>query len=271
MVMNLMLLMMVKKGAFFEFDDGDESNVVDDGALLQQVENGTAFYGVNGTLSVCNPRVEKGQLSQAHISVLNGYPNKMNVIVVGWESDNFTRGCTNLQCQGFVQTDKSIILGQSFNQTSTIDGLVVELPLAILQDPKNKNWYIYIGNKEIGYYPASLFSNMKSANQVMWMGKTITPTHIPCPPMGSGVKPNGVLGHACYFKNLAFVNDSRKHQTLEKDMGQIQSSNQECYGATYYDVDKIGLTIQFGGPGGDSVINPKISDHYYAQERPYSN
>jgi hypothetical protein len=31
MVMNLMLLMMVKKGAFFEFDDGDESNVVDDG------------------------------------------------------------------------------------------------------------------------------------------------------------------------------------------------------------------------------------------------
>jgi hypothetical protein len=100
---------------------------------------------------------------------------------------------------------------------------------------------------------------MKSANQVMWMGKTITPTHIPCPPMGSGVKPNGVLGHACYFKNLAFVNDSRKHQTLEKDMGQIQSSNQECYGAAYYDVDNIGLTIQFGGPGGDSVINPKIS------------
>jgi hypothetical protein len=35
--------------------------------------------------------------------------------------------------KGFVQTDKSITLGQSFNQTSTIDGLVVELPLAILQ------------------------------------------------------------------------------------------------------------------------------------------
>jgi hypothetical protein len=31
MVMNLMLLMMVKKGAFFEFHDGDECNVVDDG------------------------------------------------------------------------------------------------------------------------------------------------------------------------------------------------------------------------------------------------
>jgi hypothetical protein len=42
-------------------------------------------------------------------------------------------GCTNLQCQGFVQTDKSVILDQSFNQTSTIDGLVVGLPLAILQ------------------------------------------------------------------------------------------------------------------------------------------
>jgi len=50
-----------------------------------------------------------------------------------WQSNNLQRGCTNLQCQGFVQTDNSIILGQSFNQTSTIDGLTVELPLAILQ------------------------------------------------------------------------------------------------------------------------------------------
>jgi hypothetical protein len=127
-----------------------------------------------------------------------------------------------------------------------------------VQDPKTKNWYIYIGNKKIGYYPASLFSNLKSANLVMWTGKTITPTHIPCPPMGSGVQPNGVLGHACYFKNLAFFNDSLKYQRLEKDMGQIQSSNRECYGAAYYDVDKIGSTIQFGGPGGGSV-NPTIS------------
>jgi hypothetical protein len=121
--------------------------------------------------------------------------------------------------------------------------------------------YIYLDNKEIGYYPASLFNNMTSANQVMWIGETINPTQIPNPPMGSGVQPNGVLGHACYFKNLAFVNDSRKYQTLEKDMGQIQSSNPEYYGAAYYDVDKIGLTIQFGGPGeyGGDNADPKIS------------
>ncbi|GAU13246.1 hypothetical protein TSUD_246160 [Trifolium subterraneum] len=105
---------------------------------------------------------------------------------------------------------------------------------------------------------------MTSANQVMWTGQTVNPTQISSPPMGSGVQPNGILGHGCYFKNLSFVNDSRKHQTLEKGMGQILNSNREYYGAAYYDVDKIGLTIQFGGPGGPSghggsSVDTKIS------------
>jgi hypothetical protein len=95
-----------------------------------------------------------------------------------------------------------------------------------VQDPKTKIWYIYIGNKKIGYYPVSIiisiiFNNMKSADQMMWMGKSVTPTHIQCPLMGFGAQPNGVLGHACYLRILHFVNDSRKHQTLEKDMEQI--------------------------------------------------
>ncbi|WJX58371.1 hypothetical protein P8452_43834 [Trifolium repens] len=94
---------------------------------------------------------------------------------------NYTRGCTNLQCQGFVQTDKYVILDQPFNQTSTIDGLVVELPPSYFTGFKTKSWYIYIDNKEIGYYPASLFNNMTSANQVMWIGETINSTQIPSP------------------------------------------------------------------------------------------
>jgi len=115
------------------------------------------------------------------------------------------------------------------------------------QDPKSKNWLIVIG-KVIGYYPASLFSNMTSANQVGWIGKTTNDLNTPSPPMGSGALPNGVLGHAAYFKYPTFTNE--KIQGLETGMGQIQSSNSGCYNASYYN-DSLGLLyIQFGGPGG---------------------
>jgi hypothetical protein len=126
-----------------------------------------------------------------------------------------------------------------------------------VQDSKTKDWWIYINEKGIGYYPSSLFSNMTSADTVEWAGKTTNPTDTRSPPMGYGVIPNGDLDHACYFKNLAFVDDLRKHQALQKDMGEIQSSNSNCYGVGYY-VKDIGLTVQFGGPGGgDCFASPK--------------
>jgi hypothetical protein len=122
-----------------------------------------------------------------------------------------------------------------------------------LQDPRTKDWHIYINEKEIGYYPASLFSNMTYVDQVGWGGKTTNPRNTPSPPMGYGILPDGAFGHACYFKNLAFVNEFQKSQALTKDMGATEISNRECYGAAYYD-QEIGLTFQFGGPGGGNCI-----------------
>ncbi|KEH17517.1 carboxyl-terminal peptidase [Medicago truncatula] len=146
----------------------------------------TSFHGVSGTLRVClvYPRM---------------YNDRKTHLFIYWASDNFKKGCYNLVCPGFIQTDKSITLGQSFNQTSTIDGWTIEMPLAIIQDPNSKNWWINIDEKPIGYYPASLFSSMRSANQVAWFGKTTNDLDTPSPPMGSGALPNGVLGHACFF------------------------------------------------------------------------
>lgn len=112
------------------------------------------------------------------------------------------------------------------------------------QNPKTKDWLIVIG-KVIGYYPASLFSNMTSANQVGWIGKTTNDLNTPSPPMGSGALPNGVLGHAGYFKYPTF-----NLKGLETGMGQIQSSNYGCYNASYYNDSQGLLYIQFGGPGG---------------------
>jgi len=40
------------------------------------------------------------------------------------------------------------------------------------QDPKTQNWWINLKNLNIGYYPATLFSNLKSISIVEWGGRT---------------------------------------------------------------------------------------------------
>ncbi|XP_058746323.1 protein neprosin-like [Vicia villosa] len=256
-----------------EVSTGSETITNYAGAILRPSMSGTAFYGVRGTVSVYNPKVDQEQMSVASMFIANQDSNNFDAISVGWHvlpslyqdskthlyiawtSNNFEKGCTNLQCPGFIQTDKSIIIGKSFNQTSTIDKFPVELSLAILQDSSTKNWWIYINEKKIGYYPSSLFSNMTLANQIVWIGKTTNPTNTPSPPMGYGVKPNGVFGHACHFKKLAFVNNSRMQQSVTKDMGEVRSSNNQCYDARYYEDGTNGLTLEFGGPGGNNCEN----------------
>ncbi|XP_058746326.1 protein neprosin-like [Vicia villosa] len=162
------------------------------GAILT---SGTAFYGVSGSVSVYNPKVDQEQTSDASMFIANQDSNNFDAISVGWHvlpslyqdsathlyiawtSNNFEKGCMNTQCPGFVQTDKLITIGQSLNQISTIDKFSIDLSLAILQNSSTKDWWIYINEKKIGYYPASLFSNMASANQIVWIGKTTNPTN----------------------------------------------------------------------------------------------
>ncbi|KAL5102575.1 hypothetical protein RYX36_006902, partial [Vicia faba] len=225
------------------------------GAILRANMSGPAFYGVSGSLSVYNPKIDKEQISFASMFIANQDSNNFDAISIGWHSDNFEKGCMNLQCYGFIQTDKSVIIGESFNQTSIIDESPVDISLAIVQqNSSTKDWWIYINEKKIGYYHVSLFSNMTSANQIVWIGKTANPRNTASPPMGYGVKPNGVFGHACHFKKLAFVNNSRMQQSLTKDMGEVKSTNGQCYDAQYYEDDTNGLTLQFGGPGGNNCV-----------------
>jgi len=91
---------------------------------------------------------------------------------------------------------------------------------------------------------------MTYVDQVGWYGKTTNPTYTPSPPMGFGTLPNGLLGHACYFKDLVFVNNFRQQKQLTKNMGQVHSPRPQCYIAGYYEDKQIGLSLHFGGPGG---------------------
>lgn len=120
-----------------------------------------------------------------------------------------------------------------------------------IQDPKTNNWWLTNENERIGYFPASLFTNLSSADQVGWGGRT-TSTSALSPPMGSGFFPNKVFDHAGYFIQVTFHNGSRKDYGPSPYLTNDYSDKLKCYSAEYYgDLGgEIGCSLQFGGPGG---------------------
>ncbi|KAK7321484.1 hypothetical protein VNO77_32181 [Canavalia gladiata] len=212
------------------------------------------YYGVQGATSIYNPRVENGQVSSSLLWVQNGHPNNLNRIVAGWHSDNFKKtGCYNYHCKGFVQIDKQSYLGGKPDRISVINGELAEIGISINQDSVNKNWWLIMENKIIGYFPAQLFSNMGSAEQVGWGGLTKSRPGAVSPPMGSGSFPDGQFVHASYFRNISFHNVSRLENIPQKYFRRSLITNPTCFGLQDYG-DKganFGYTIEFGGPGGN--------------------
>nr|KYP48526.1 hypothetical protein KK1_029821 [Cajanus cajan] len=232
------------------------------------------YYGVSGRNSIYNPRLNRtDQISLSNLWVQNGEGDAGNKISFGWHvhpylygddatyfystwtSDNYKRtGCYNIRCPGFVQTSKGNYLGASISNTSIYGGIMVVADLSIFQDLVTKNWWLQVDGKNFGYFPAALFSNLASADQVGGGGRTRTPPGTPSPPMGSGHFPDNIIVHACYFSFVSFRDASGKNHGPEVNQVKSFTDNSHCYGVKYYGYipkRNIGYFLQFGGPGGN--------------------
>lgn len=105
----------------------------------------------------------------------------------------------------------------------------------------------------IGYYPASLFSDLTEAHQVGWGGRTSNLQGGPSPPMGSGVFPDNIYNHASYFIHVSFQVDSTDWLEPETYTIKAFSDKPECFFAKYYGLqgEDVRYSLQFGGPGGN--------------------
>ncbi|ESW13893.1 hypothetical protein PHAVU_008G235200, partial [Phaseolus vulgaris] len=207
------------------------------------------FYKVSGITSVYNPRIErKGQITLSHVWVENGQFS-VNKISVGWHKT----GCYNARCPGFVHIDRRNFLGGRFPHKSIYGGPTYEIKISINQDPVTKNWWVRLQNINIGYFPAALFSDLKSADIVGWGGRTRTSAGNPSPQMGYGYFPDGNSVHACYFRYTLIQDESRK--TYAPSFYQITSftDKPKCFGVKSYGYQgvSVGNFLQFGGPGGN--------------------
>ncbi|XP_050918389.1 uncharacterized protein LOC127135778 [Lathyrus oleraceus] len=227
------------------------------------------YYGVSGTISVWNPKVYKGQSSTGYLYVLNGEGDNINKISLGWHvspqlyNDGETHlylfwasgkeGCFNMLCKGFIQVDRSYHFGARISKTSTYGGNIIELPLKISRDNVG-NWWLKVVDKDIGYFPAALFSRLSTrADEVGWGGYTVTPAGTTSPAMGSGYKPDNDATHASYFKFVKYLLIIGTEVDPLPLMVDTYNDAPNCYGVTNYQKTKkdFGYSLQFGGPGGN--------------------
>ncbi|WVZ49418.1 hypothetical protein U9M48_000783, partial [Paspalum notatum var. saurae] len=162
-------------------------------------------------------------------------------------------GCYNLMCPGFVQTNNEITIGGSITQLSPISsygGPQYDITILVWKDPKGGNWWLQVGNNVLGYWPSSIFTNLKaSATLVEWGGEMESPdVGASTAQMGSGHFPKEGFGKASYIRNIQVVDSSN---TLQSPSGlDLLATRPNCYNVQNDGAGtNFGTYIYYGGPG----------------------
>jgi hypothetical protein len=237
----------------------------------QQVTN----YGGHSFLNLWDP-VGDFSLSQqwyvggsgSNIQTVEGgwivYPqhfSKRPVLFIFWTPDDYSTGCYNLECKGFVQINNNWTLGAPFTQFSVAGGTQrgFDLQWKLFQN----NWWLYLRNTNasydtIGYYPTSLYNGgqlTKNAEVIEYGGEVtrFTTTDV-WPQMGSGMFPSKGYSQAAY-QNTIYYNPNNQSggvgvwASLFKD---VIGSN-ACWDINITESAQgggWGTYFFFGGPGG---------------------
>eukprot|EP00250_Pteridium_aquilinum_P021678 c25195_g13_i1 orf=484-1764(-) len=234
---------------------------------------GESYYGAKAIINVWGPSIEvPNEFSLSQLWVLAGsFEGDLNSIEAGWQvspdlyGDNNTRlftywtsdayqatGCYNLLCSGFVQISDQIALGATISPVSEYDNKQFDIDILIWKDPRAGNWWMSFGqNCVLGYWPASLFTNLAdSATMVEWGGEVVNSepgSHHTSTQMGSGHFPSEGFGRASYFSNLQVVDSSNNLQAP----GNLNtfSENSACYDVEDGYNSEWGYYFYYGGPG----------------------
>ncbi|KAI5419206.1 uncharacterized protein LOC127135414 [Lathyrus oleraceus] len=236
-----------------------------------QVVKDAAYYGAQATMNVWNPHGEsKSVFSLAQMRIMSGtYGKDLNTIEVGWQvypkiyGDRRTRffifwtadayqhtGCYNLKCPGFVQTNKAIALGAAISPISTYNGNQFQISLFVWKDEMTGNWWLRYGDKNLGYWPTSLFTNLKNAAaRVHWGGEILDEQYeqASSTQMGSGHFPDEGYKNASYFNHI-YVIDSRRLWIQPTDP-MIYADRPNCYNIIGGLDSSWGTYFYYGGPG----------------------
>ncbi len=235
--------------------------------------------GQGADFSIWNPYTENaGEFSLSQLWCTRGSGTGLQTVELGWQNykqkygdyqsrlfiyytvngysatgDN--KGCYNLDCKGFVQTNKDIILGGRIKPVSTVGGAQYVATLEAYRDPKTGHWWIrYGGSTWVGYYPTKLFSTagLKKYSAVVEMGGEILDDKIgghTATDMGSGRFAEAGWKKAAFTKKIHYWNPSNSYVN-------VTGLSPQATNTSYYDILLYKATdanwktyFYFGGPG----------------------
>ncbi|EDR02747.1 uncharacterized protein LACBIDRAFT_307948 [Laccaria bicolor S238N-H82] len=195
------------------------------------------------------------------------YPQKFSaqaVLFIFYTPDDYSTGCYNLECKGFVQINNNWQLGGTFGQYSVTGGVQkgVDLQWYFYQG----NWWLYLRGAgaydAVGYYPGSIYNGgqlTKSAQLIEYGGEVLRfTTAVAWPQMGSGMFPDKGFEQAAYQNAIFYsppdVNGSAS-PTVWSDLTKAVIGSRSCWDINITESAQggdWGTFFFFGGPGGDT-------------------
>lgn len=209
-----------------------------------------------------------GNVTQTVESGWMNYPGQMQgphlftyFTSVGYQQDVDNLGGWNRDVAGWIQTDKDIYPGLQLSPLSVDGG--AQYDLHIEYKLFQGNWWLFVLDRYIGYYPASLFSKgvdpastladhsslIDFYGEIYNSGNDLTTTD-----MGSGLFPESGFGHAAYMHNIVYTDLSDKAQHYDGS-AHIQESDRNRYriSPSFKSGTSWGSFVFLGGPGAGGV------------------
>ncbi|KAH8647886.1 hypothetical protein BX600DRAFT_475973 [Xylariales sp. PMI_506] len=168
-------------------------------------------------------------------------------------------GGWNQDVAGWVQTDDEIYPGTVFVPDSVIGGSQTEME--IMYQLYEGNWWLYVLDRYIGYYPGSLFSNgisgvtLATGSDVIFYYGEIYQSEGPLTTtdMGSGEFGTTGFGYSAYIHNMDFIDTSGYLEDYTAGFGDSDSSRYNHQNAVSSGTSWNSY-VYLGGPGAGGVV-----------------
>jgi len=172
------------------------------------------------------------------------------------------KGCYDLYCKGFMQTNSNVVLGGALTPVSTSGGTQYEIQLEYYRDVTDTgNWWLKFGGQSVGYYPDSLYNSEGLASFASPVGCTYGGEIVNTAPggfhtttqMGSGSFPSQGWQYAAYIRNMQYV-DLNNNVQAATGLSKLTNDLNGVDNSMYYDLilsssSSWGQYMFFGGPG----------------------
>jgi len=237
---------------------------------------GVKNYGGNSWLNLWNPSGEfslsqhwytTGSYALNNLQSAEGgwihYPDKFgskSVLFIYFTPDTYKeggKGCYNLDCTGFIQTNSKWALGGSWSRYSSYGG--PQYGFMMQWKYYNGNWWLFLQGsgalEAVGYYPGSVYNGgemSRNATQIDYGGETCCMS--PWPQMGSGKFPSEGWSQAAYQRTIFYTTQNGSGGTGVWASLTPSEAHPACYKIIYTPSSRDGnwgTYIYFGGPGGN--------------------